>query len=244
MRRKLKQGLFGALLTGCLCGICLTAFAGSTEKAAFDVNRADIPKDAAVLITVEGKENGLDAVVRAYVRTPGTEETKPGAFQLILSTEEGKLGRKGLGKEKEGDEKTPVGVFQMNTPFGVSKKLDGFPENYLQVDERYYWNGDSDSSMYNRLVRTDTYTAFDKKQSEHLIKYAGDYNYAIDTGYNPEGVPGKGSALFLHCSMGRNTGGCIAVPEEAMIQIMRLYQEGKTWIAIAPKDGLAAFEKD
>ena len=62
--------------------------------------------------------------------------------------------------------------------------------------------------------------------------YAGYYNYCIDTGYNPEGTPHRGSALFLHCSMGINTGGCIAIPEETMIQILKEYKEGKTYIAI------------
>lgn len=237
----LKYMLSAALLGGCLLG---TGFASlGAEANAFDVNRLNVPETASVLVVVEGKENGLDAVVSAYTRIPGDENQAPGKFQLVLSTEEGKLGRKGIGKEKEGDEKTPIGIFQMNTPFGISKKLDGFPDNYLQVDSRYYWNGDSDSSRYNKLVNVDTFTAFSRKKSEHLSEYGGYYNYAIDTGYNPQGTPGKGSALFLHCSLGKNTGGCIAIPEADMIAIMRLYKEGQTFIAIAPNGGLAALEQ-
>ena len=59
-------------------------------------------------------------------------------------------------------------------------------------------------------------------------------------GYNPEGTPHKGSALFLHCSMGINTGGCIAIPEEIMIEIMRSYREGHTYIAIGDQANMQA----
>ena len=66
------------------------------------------------------------------------------------------------------------------------------------------------------------------------------YHYCIDTGYNPEGTPYKGSALFLHCSAGKNTGGCIAIPEAAMTEILRHYQEGSTYILL---DSLGNFEQ-
>lgn len=190
-----------------------------------DVSRIDVPEDAEVLVIVEG--SGLDAAVSAYKK-----DTEGGAWELLTLTSEGKLGRKGLGKEVEGDEKTPMGIFKMNTPFGIKDALEGFPDNYIKVTPDLYWNGDSDSELYNRLVSTNTYDDFNKSKSEHLIDYAGYYNYCIDTGYNPEGTPHKGSALFLHCSMGINTGGCIAIPEETMIQILREYKEGKTYIAI------------
>lgn len=190
-----------------------------------DVSRIDIPEDAEVLVIVEG--SGLDAAVSAY-----TKDTEAGAWELLDFTSEGKLGRKGLGKEVEGDEKTPMGIFKMNTPFGIKDALEGFPDNYIKVTPDLYWNGDSDSELYNRLVSTNTYDDFNKSKSEHLIDYAGYYNYCIDTGYNPEGTPHRGSALFLHCSMGINTGGCIAIPEETMIQILKEYKEGKTYIAI------------
>ncbi len=206
-----------------------------------DLTRLAIPGDAEVLVVVEG--SGLDAVVSAYKRelvTADGEESSYGAWQLITSTTEGKLGRKGLGKTVEGDEKTPIGIFKMNTPFGIEDAMEGFPENYIKVTSDMYWNGDSDSPLYNRLVSDLSYTDFDRSRSEHLINYGGYYDYCIDTGYNPEGTPHRGSALFLHCSMGINTGGCIAIPEEIMIEIMRSYREGHTYIAIGDQADMQA----
>ena len=238
--------------------LCMTMSAFAAAQPALEVERLNVPENATVLVTVEGR--GLEAAVTAWVRQPvaaaaqaaasakgpgeqaEAAETGMGPWQQVLRTEEGRLGKKGLGKEKEGDQKTPIGIFKMNTPFGICAKEEGFPENYLQVSPDLYWNGDSDSDRYNQLVNVRDYTNFNKKESEHLSDYVGYYDYAIDTGYNPEGIAGKGSALFLHCAVeGRNTGGCIAIPTEDMKAILRLYQEGVTYIAIAPEGGFAPF---
>ena len=205
------------------------------------IESLDVPSDAEVLVVVEG--SGLDAVVSAYRRDriEGEADTADASadytgWELFASTKEGKLGRKGLGKAVEGDEKTPVGIFKMNTPFGIADALEGFPENYIKVTSDLYWNGDSDSPLYNRLVSTNNYNDFNKSKSEHLINYGGYYDYCIDMGYNPEGTPHLGSALFLHCSMGQNTGGCIAIPKDVMTVIMQNYREGKTYIAVGYAD--------
>lgn len=216
-----------------------------TEKS-YDVNRLQLPEDAQRLVVVEAE--GLQARVSLYGKDlpvqEGAEAAAPGEWSLICETGEGLIGRGGMGKVWEGDEKTPAGLYKMNTPFGTSPKLEGFPDNYLQVDGRYYWNGDSESDRYNKLVNTDEYTDFNRSKSEHLSTYGGiAYNYCIDTGYNPEGTPYKGSALFLHCSAGKNTAGCIAIPEAAMVEIMKGYVEGKTYILLESKGNFAAYEK-
>ena len=36
---------------------------------------------------------------------------------------------------------------------------------------------------------------------EHIIDYGSVYNYCVAIDYNPEGVVGKGSAIFLHGSL-------------------------------------------
>lgn len=224
-----------------------------SEERSYDVSQLDIPDDAECLIVVEA--GGLSANVSAYDKEaaeteeskeigPGVPEADTSEWQLKTSTDAGLIGRGGMGKTREGDEKTPTGLYKMNTPFGTAMAQEGFPENYLQVDERYYWDGDSASACYNKLVNMDEYTAFDRSKSEHLSSYGGAaYHYCIDTGYNFEGTPNKGSALFLHCSAGKNTAGCIAVPERTMTEIMRLYREGKTYILLDEKGNFEQYYK-
>lgn len=189
-----------------------------------------LPADTELFVTVEGK--GLRAKVSAYKREIDEDGLLKDSFELEFSTDEAYLGRQGLGKEKEGDDKTPVGLFKMNTPFGIKDREEGFPDNYLKLDDRYYWNGDSESDRYNKLVNIEEYQDFNKKLSEHLVEVTTCYDYAVDTGYNIEGTPYKGSALFLHCERGINTAGCIAIKEEYMKEVLRLYREGRSYIMV------------
>ena len=208
-------------------------------EGGIELKRLDLPGDAGKLVTVEAE--GLKAKVSMF----DIEQSESGerSFELIMTTDEGFIGRKGMGKTVEGDEKTPCGLFKMNTPFGISDLKEGFPNNYLKVDDTHYWNGDSASPLYNRMVSTRDYTDFNRSRSEHLVDYRGYYNYCIDTGYNPEGTGGLGSAIFLHCSMGINTGGCIAIPETDMVTALRNYEEGATYILLDVKEGFEKYYK-
>ena len=205
----------------------------------WDPERAAVPESALVMMTLEGGRGESSGTFRIYTRESGADG-KPGSWNLALESA-ATCGKNGLYKEMEGDKKTPVGVFKMNTPFGVQAAQEGFPENYIQVDDRYYWVGDSNSPMYNRFVREDIFPDFDRSSSEHLARYAGYYNYCIDTGYNPEGTPHKGSAIFLHCMVsGASTSGCVAIPEPQMIAAMRLYREGATYMVIYDREDIGA----
>lgn len=235
----------GVFLNMDACQI-MKAEAAAMNERSYEVEKLNIPEDAARLVIVEA--DGLSANVSMYVKAAADSDaeiaagTEAAVWLEAVSTDEGLIGRKGMGKTVEGDEKTPVGLYKMNTPFGTETAQEGFPENYLQVDNRYYWNGDSASDRYNQLVNTDTYNNFDKAKSEHLATYGGiAYHYCIDTGYNIEGTPHRGSALFLHCSAGKNTAGCIAIPEAAMVEIMKGYVEGKTYILLDTKGNFAQY---
>ena len=119
-----------------------------------------------------------------------------GQWQQIMTTP-GFIGKNGLGKEKEGDHKTPVGVFKFNFALGIAPD-PGCQIPYVQVDENYYWSGDF-NCRYNELVDIRDYPNLDTANSEHLVDYNVHYVYCLNMGYNAENVAGKGSALFLHC---------------------------------------------
>ena len=200
---------------------------GVIEPSGLEIDKINIPADSQVLITLAGSRSSDTGELNVY--TKGDD----GAWKTVYAGIRAKYGMNGLYKEKEGDSKTPVGVFKMNTPFGIADSVEGFPDNYIKVDHDMYWNGDSASDRYNKLVNAKEYTAFDRSASEHLINYSGYYDYCIDTGYNYEGKPYLGSAIFLHCVVNDEyTHGCIAIPKEYMTEIMKLYSEGNTYIAI------------
>ena len=142
------------------------------------------------------------------------------AWQLVLETE-AIIGKNGLGKTKEGDKKTPVGVFRFTKAFGILEN-PGAKMEYTQVNENHYWVDDSGSNYYNQFVSTKEVTP-DWSSAEHILDYGESYHYVLATSYNMERIPGKGSAVFLHCTSedAEATAGCVAVPEVYMREIMR-----------------------
>ena len=144
------------------------------------------------------------------------------------------VGKKGIGKTKEGDKKTPTGTYNLTAPFGI-KDDPGAQMAYLKVTKYHYWCGDSSSKYYNQLVDEREVSRKHKSSDEYLIKYKGAYNYCMFIDYNAEGTPNKGSCIFLHCT-GKNkyTAGCVAIPEKMMKQIICWAREG-TKIVIRKK---------
>lgn len=131
----------------------------------------------------------------------------------------GRLGSQGIQKEKEGDKKTPSGIYALHTPFGI-KADPGCPQGYLQVNKNHYWSGEPEQ-YYNKLVDASVAPDYRQGGGEHLIDYPGVYNYCVAVDYNPECIVGKGSAIFLHCQGAGTTAGCISIPESNMITVLQ-----------------------
>jgi len=155
----------------------------------------------------------------AYVSMHQKDEE--GNWLQIMSTP-GYIGKKGLGKTKEGDGKTPAGVFKFNKAFGIEDD-PGCSIKYQKVTEDDYWSGDvREGYEYNKMVSIKDYADLDTENSEHIMDYNVHYRYVLNINYNEDGVAGKGSAIFLHCLGPEKpyTGGCVAIPENQMITVM------------------------
>ncbi len=145
------------------------------------------------------------------------EKDQQGQWVQLMTTP-GFIGKEGLGKTKEGDAKTPVGSFRFTKAFGIAED-PGSVIPYLKVTEDLYWSGDvRPGRNYNEMVSIHDLPDLDTESSEHLIDYTVPYQYCLNIGYNTEGTPGLGSALFLHCLGAKKpwTGGCVAIPEDKM----------------------------
>ncbi len=130
------------------------------------------------------------------------------------------VGRNGItSSKKEGDGKTPSGVYTLGQAFGTASD-PGCTRDYLKLNSNYYWVDDSSSEYYNQLVDASK-TRIAWSSAEHLIDSPGAYKYAIAIDYNTACTPGKGSAIFLHCSVGSSTSGCVAVSESNMTKILK-----------------------
>ena len=84
---------------------------------------------------------------------------------------------------------------------------------------------DPSSPQYNRWVEAPVSAGW--TSAEHLIDYPLEYACAVVIEYNTqELVPGRGSAIFLHCGS-RPTSGCVAVQEADLLRILRWLDPAK-----------------
>lgn len=136
----------------------------------------------------------------------------------------GYVGSAGVGETTEWNHRTPRGQFGFTYALGILPN-PGTKLSYTQVDDTYYWVDDVNSRYYNQFVTTKT-TPKAWNSAEHIIEINPAYHYVLSLDYNPNCTPGVGSAIFLHCSTNRPTGGCISVPEDQMITILKNVQPG------------------
>ena len=129
------------------------------------------------------------------------------------------LGKNGIDKVREGDARTPTGDFGFLMAFGA-KDDPGSLVPYTKLTNTMYLCGDKE--YYNQFIDVSRLEHRCGGNSEHLIRYVPQYNYALFIDYNKERILGKGSAIFLHCFGSYPfTLGCISVAEENMAKILR-----------------------
>lgn len=163
------------------------------------------------LLFVKCNRDSGNNSVEYYVR--GTDD------QFTLdSKNDAFIGKNGLGKEREGDGKTPVGNYRATGAFGIKPNpgtalpyLDITSDTYACDEEGPYYNRIADSSVTGHICK-----------GEHMIEVVPAYNLGIVLDYNPDNVYPLGSAIFLHCKGLKNyTAGCVAVDEEFLRHILQ-----------------------
>jgi len=175
------------------------------------------------IIIVTPIENGNTAILNAYENIDNN--------WVVRYTSDAFLGRSGVSNDKmEGDGATPFGIYTFGRAFGAADD-PGSILNYTKITENDVWVDDVNSKYYNQWNFMDNPDA-DWNSAELLYKYQVEYKYTLTINYNTDPIiPGKGSAIFLHVSTDRPTAGCISVPENVMVSLLRFVDEN-TKIAI------------
>lgn len=127
--------------------------------------------------------------------------------------------------KREGDGKTPAGIFRLGPAFGDaaggSVAWIGLP--YKQMTERSRCVDDTASVLYNQWVEEGSVRK-DWNSSEEMVRKDGQYRLGVWVGHNTDPVAaGSGSCIFLHLwkSPGAGTSGCTAVAEAALEALLR-----------------------
>ncbi|MCF6201008.1 MAG: L,D-transpeptidase family protein [Hydrogenimonas sp.] len=169
-----------------------------------------MPDEISQLIVVNSAD-GFRAKLSYYERGAKGWERIAGGIDVVI-------GRNGLGKRKEGDGKTPVGLFSFGDVYGYSDIETKMP--FFISDKSLICVDDVNSRYYNRIVDSSRIKR-DFKSFEYMRRDDDLYEIVVTVGYNSKNVPSKGSCIFLHVTKGEKpTAGCIAMRREDILKLV------------------------
>jgi L,D-peptidoglycan transpeptidase YkuD (ErfK/YbiS/YcfS/YnhG family) len=138
------------------------------------------------------------------------------------------IGRNGVapaGAKREGDGRTPSGVYGFDFMFGVNPD-PGVHYAYRRITgSNIVWDDDPNSPNYNLWIDTNAQSA---GVSPEPMNNVPSYYYGAVIGYNDTRTPGLGSAIFLHVSHGSSTAGCVALPTDELLSLLRWLDPGRS----------------
>lgn len=157
-----------------------------------------------LLVTVPSREDSA-ATITAYQKSDAGWERR--------MTTTGMVGRNGIVPQAERQQSTattPAGILRLTAALGIADD-PGSHFAYTPIKEGMYWDLNSGSPTYNRLLYRDP-----GGDREDLWAIGAQYDYVLTTDYNYEQTENKGGAIFVHVQDDSPTSGCIAMPEPDM----------------------------
>jgi L,D-peptidoglycan transpeptidase YkuD (ErfK/YbiS/YcfS/YnhG family) len=125
--------------------------------------------------------------------------------------------------KKEGDGRSPAGMFPLTFAFGRPDKPRDVRLFYTKLENYSECVDDPASRHYNKLVDRLKVGIFDWKSSEQMLEVGPGYDLGIFVAHNSFPVrPGDGSCIFLHIWKDATTGtaGCTAMERDNLKRIV------------------------
>jgi D-alanyl-D-alanine dipeptidase len=127
--------------------------------------------------------------------------------------------------KKEGDGRSPAGIFSLSSAFGYAprEQADKVKLPYLQATKTLECVDDSQSANYNRVLERTSIAKPDWKSSEEMRRADELYRWGVIVDHNARPPQaGCGSCIFLHIwqSAGKGTAGCTAMENARMEEIL------------------------
>ncbi len=194
---------------------------GDDDEAATDAAGCEVADSVSAdqVIRVDG-QGGAKASLTTCQRGSDGAFDKVGAFDARV----GYNGIAAAGAKKEGDGKTPSGVFGLSAGFGVKDRPSQFPsQDWTKVTRDHVWVDGSASKEqgYNSMqLKSEGFSG------ESLFQTPA-YDYAQVIDFNTERTPGAGSAIFLHVHTGSGkTAGCVSLSEADLLKVFDWQDDG------------------
>lgn len=218
--------------------IVLLALAAALLVACSALRRGELPWSAArqlILVTTADWEANRGSLRRYERDRRGWREV--GAEIPVVIGRNGAAWGIGLHppqaglQKREGDGRSPAGVFALGTAFGYGRSAPtDWP--YAAMSAGDYCIDVDGSPWYNRIVDAGAVgaeaVAGSTEPMRRDLHLGGDQRYRLGfvIEHNPQGARGAGSCIFAHLwhSDDTSTAGCTAMAEPAMRELLRWLQ--------------------
>ncbi len=204
-------------LLSSLNGCVFSPFNAKFDAGSFLTCTPNIPPHSTQILLV--RESGFWIFSRTTVYTMGKKDNH---WAMVFEPMKAVIGRNGFAEteaKREGDGKTPSGVYPLTTTFGYNESVKT-QMPYRQALEDDVWVDDPLADDYNRWAKKSE----TKAASYEMMKRNDElYKYGVVIDYNTDPVvKGNGSAIFLHIWKGEGipTAGCVAVSEKDIVKII------------------------
>ncbi len=199
-----------------------------------------LPKHTQMIVVVSDDYNKSNAKLQRY-------SLKNSKWQKIGKEIDIKIGKNGMGWglglhtipknaaiiKKEGDGKSPIGIFELGSAFGYEPFDVKYPYNVMH--EYHHCVDDGKSMFYNQIINSNMKMVKDYVSYENMKFPANYYKYGIVVKHNPDNIPSKGSCIFMHIKSIPTTG-CDAMSEDEIKEIIIwLKKEANPILVQAPK---------
>lgn len=224
--RRLNRNIISRYVSRIFLYVCMTSVVISVSAKylfAFELevlhkilvnNVLSVGNAKQLLIVTTNSINPEKAIIYSF-------EKSDNAWGPIFEPIEAVIGEKGfaaLFDKREGDKKTPSGIFHLGWAFGYYKSINT-KLRYRQTTKNDYWVDDPLSQQYNQWVTTKPTSG----TYEKLRRKDNSYKYTIVIEYNMHPIiPRYGSAIFIHVWKINNKGtaGCVAMSEENINRLL------------------------
>ena len=184
-----------------------------------------------LVVVVTDNWDGVSAKLFGFEKRKGTWQLQF-SFAAVVGEKGMALGEgiqnitiNGAPQKKEGDLKSPAGIFFLGPAFGYASKTETkwLHMPYVCATDTLVCIDDPRSARYNELVKSDTVEK-DWNSHEEMHRKDQDYKWGIYVQHNYHPVkPGNGSCIFLHIweGAGKGTAGCTAMEEKNIITLLQ-----------------------
>lgn len=224
-------------LLSCCAGCLVSLLIAGELTAGAQASDQPLAPSLQMIVVTTADWNSAPGLLQRYERTNPAEQWKPigdpisivvgkrgtGWGAGLISTNSPGLRSPGDPVKKEGDGKSPAGVFRISTAFGyAAQPPPAWKMPYISLKSTVECVDDSGSKFYNRIVDRATISP-DWHSSERMSEAGVAYRWGavIDYDVNPT-TPGVGSCVFLHIWSGptMGTAGCTAMPQDQLEPIL------------------------